>query len=244
MSAAITASTAARVLRQLRHDRRTVAMLIVLPALLITNVWAMYDGRSASFDRIGLDLLGLFPFITMFLVTSVSMLRERTTGTLERFLTLPPRKTDLLFGYGIAFSAVALVQAAVATTLACGPLGLDAGQPVLAATVSVTSAALGVALGLLCSAFARTEFQAVQFMPAIVLPQMLLCGLFVPRADMASWLHGISDVLPLTYAVDALTQLGQHGHATGVMWRDVAIVLGVAAAALVAASTTLRRRSA
>jgi ABC-2 type transport system permease protein len=243
MSAHATVSTSGRILRQLRHDKRTVALLLVLPALLLTNVWAMYDGRHDSFNRVGLALLGLFPFITMFLVTSVAMLRERTTGTLERFLTLPPGKTDLLFGYGLAFGATAVAQATVATTLACGPLGLDTGSPVIAALVAVTSAVLGVALGLLCSAFARSEFQAVQFMPAVVLPQLLLCGLFVPRGDMSSWLHAVSDVLPLTYAVDALRELSDHGGATATMWRDVAIVAATATLALVAASSTLRRRS-
>jgi ABC-2 type transport system permease protein len=243
MSARATFSTAGRILRQLHHDKRTVALLVVLPALLLTNVWAMYDGDHDAFNRIGLALLGLFPFITMFLVTSVSMLRERTSGTLERFLTLPPRKTDLLFGYGLAFGGAAGVQATVATALACRPLGLDTGSPALAGLVAVTSAVLGVALGLLCSAFARSEFQAVQFMPAIVLPQLLLCGLFVARADMAGWLHTVSDVLPLTYAVDALNELSAHGGATGTLWRDLAVVAGTAVAALVAASTTLRRRS-
>jgi ABC-2 type transport system permease protein len=243
MTANATLSTGRRVLLQLRHDRRTVAMLLVLPALLLTNVWAMYDGRHATFDHVGLALLGLFPFVTMFLVTSVSMLRERTSGTLERFLTLPPGKADLLFGYGLAFTAAAVLQATIATAVACGPLGLDAGSPALAALVAVTSAVLGVAVGLLCSAFARSEFQAVQFMPAVVLPQLLLCGLFVDRGDMAGWLHAISDALPLTYAVDALQELSAHGAATGAMWRDIAVVGGVAVGALVAASTTLRRRS-
>jgi ABC-2 type transport system permease protein len=149
MSARATASTAGRILRQLRHDKRTVVLLLVLPALLMTDVWAMYDGKHDSYNRIGLALLGLFPFITMFLVTSVSMLRERTSGTLERFLTLPTGKTDLLFGYGIAFGAAAVAQVAVATTLACGPLGLDTGNPAASAGVAVVSAVLGVALGLL-----------------------------------------------------------------------------------------------
>ncbi len=243
MFANATFSTAGRILRQLRHDKRTVALLIALPTVLLTLVWAMYDGNQDSFNHVGLTLLGLFPFITMFLVTSVSMLRERTSGTLERFLTLPPGKANLLFGYGLAFSAAAVVQATVATSLACGPLGLDTGSPALAALVAVTSAVLGVALGLLCSAFAQTEFQAVQFMPAVVMPQLLLCGLFVPRGDMSSWLQSVSDVLPLTYAVDALTELSDNGGPTGSMWADLAVVAGVAAAALVAASATVRRHS-
>jgi ABC-2 type transport system permease protein len=235
--------TASRILRQLQHDKRTVALLVVLPALLLVNVWAMFDGSHDSFNSVGLALLGLFPFVTMFLVTSVSMLRERTSGTLERFLTLPVGKTDLLFGYGLAFTVAAVVQASVATALACGPLGLDTGAPGLAALTAVASAVLGVALGLLCSAFARSEFQAVQFMPAVVLPQLLLCGLFVPRDEMTGWLQSISDVLPLTYAVDALRELSAHNGATATMWRDLAIVAGFAVAALVAAASTLRRRS-
>jgi ABC-2 type transport system permease protein len=243
MSARTTASTAGRVLRQLRHDKRTVALLVALPTVLLTLVWAMYDGDHGRFNHVGLALLGLFPFITMFLVTSVSMLRERTSGTLERFLTLPPSKANLLFGYGLAFGAAALVQSTVATSLACGPLGLDAGNPALAALVAIGSAVLGVALGLLCSAFARTEFQAVQFMPAVVMPQLLLCGLFVPREEMSGWLQSVSDVMPLTYAVDALKQLSDHGGATGSMWTDLAVVAGVAGAALVAASATIRRSS-
>ena len=244
MTRTTTFSTAGRILRQLHHDKRTVAMILVMPAVLLAIVRAMYNGQDAAFDRIGLTMLGIFPFVIMFLLTSIAMLRERTTGTLERYLTLPLAKVDLLFGYGLAFGAAAVAQAAVATGLAYGALGLDTdGSPALTMLVAVTSAFLGVALGLLCSAFARSEFQAVQFMPAVVLPQLLLCGLFVARDDMAGWLEGISNALPLTYAVDSLEQLGAGG-ATGQMWTDLAVVAGAAVAALVAASATLRRTTA
>jgi ABC-2 type transport system permease protein len=244
MSGTTSFRTAGRILRQLHHDKRTVAMILVMPAVLLTLVRAMYDGQDAAFDRIGLTMLGIFPFVIMFLLTSIAMLRERTTGTLERYLTLPLAKVDLLFGYGLAFGAAAVAQAGVATGLAYGALGLDTeGSPALTMLVAVTSAFLGVALGLLCSAFARSEFQAVQFMPAVVLPQLLLCGLFVARSEMAGWLEAISNVLPLTYAVDSLEQLGSHGGATSDMWVDLAVVAGAAVAALVAASATLRRTS-
>jgi ABC-2 type transport system permease protein len=244
MSARTTLSTAGRILRQLHHDKRTVAMILVLPAVLLTIVRAMYDGQDDSFDRVGLTMLGIFPFVIMFLLTSIAMLRERTSGTLERFLTLPLAKVDLLFGYGLAFGVAAIAQAGVATGLAYGALGLDTeGSPGLTMLVAVTSAFLGVALGLLCSAFARSEFQAVQFMPAVVLPQLLLCGLFVARSDMAGWLEGVSNALPLTYAVDSLDELGTSSSATSDMWVDLAVVAGAAVAALVAASATLRRKS-
>ncbi|NUO61926.1 MAG: ABC transporter permease [Hamadaea sp.] len=236
--------TTARILRQLRHDKRTIALLVVVPTLLLTLLYFMYDNQEMIFDRVALIMLGLFPFIIMFLVTSIAMLRERTTGTLERLLTTPLRRTDLLFGYGIAFGVAAAIQATIASALAYWLLDLDtAGSPALVILIAVTNAVLGVALGLLASAFAQTEFQAVQFMPVVALPQILLCGLFVPRDQMAGWLQAISDVMPLTYAVEALQQVGAHPEATATMWRDLGIVAGVVVLALVLASLTLRRRT-
>src|SRR3954465_8338878 len=186
------------------------------------------DGDSAAVvDRIGPPMLGLFPFVIMFLVTSIAMLRERTNGTLERLLTTPLGKVDLLFGYGLAFSLAAAVQGAVATAAAYWLLGLDPrGNAGLVVLIAVVNAVLGVALGLLCSAFARTEFQAVQFLPVVVVPQLLLCGLFVPRGQMAGWLQAASDVMPLSYAVDGLLQVGTHASPTSTMWWDVTIVGG------------------
>jgi ABC-2 type transport system permease protein len=238
-------ATTTRILRQLGHDRRTIAMLVAVPALLLTLLNFMYDSAGPVFDRIALVMLGIFPFVIMFLVTSIAMLRERTTGTLERLLTTPMGKLDLLFGYGIAFGLAAAVQAAVAAGAAYWLLDLDtAGSAGLVVLIAVVNAVLGVALGLFCSAFARTEFQAVQFMPVVVVPQILLCGLFVPRGQMAGWLQAISNALPLSYAVEALGQVGAHPVATGTMWRDLIVVLSAVVVALVLAAATLRRRTA
>jgi ABC-2 type transport system permease protein len=244
MSPRITLATAGRILRQLRHDRRTVALLVVVPSLLLTVLYFMYENAGPTFDRIALIMLGVFPFVIMFLVTSIAMLRERTTGTLERLLTTPLGKLDLLFGYGLAFGLAAAIQAAVTVTAAHWLLGLEtAGSVGLVMLIAVINAILGVALGLFCSAFARTEFQAVQFLPVVVVPQLLLCGLFVARDQMAGWLQAVSDVLPLTYAVEALAQVGAHTDPTTTMWRDVVIVAGSAVLALVLAAATLRRRT-
>lgn len=244
MSPRITLATTARILRQLRHDRRTVALLVVVPSVLLAVLYFMYDGAGATFDRVALIMLGIFPFVIMFLVTSIAMLRERTSGTLERLLTTPLGKLDLLFGYGLAFGVAAAVQGAITTGAAYWLLGLETtGNGGLVVLIAVVNAVLGVALGLLCSAFARTEFQAVQFLPVVVVPQILLCGLFVPRGQMAGWLQGISDALPLTYAVEALVQVGRFTAATGTMWRDVVVVAGAAVVALVLAAATLRRRT-
>ncbi|GAA1758854.1 ABC transporter permease [Luedemannella helvata] len=251
MSPRILASTTRRILAQLRHDHRTVGLLIVVPVVLLTLIYFMFEnqptppGQPSTFDRIGLIMLGVFPFTIMFLITSIAMLRERTTGTLERLLTTPLAKLDLLFGYGIAFGLAAAVQASVAAGVAYWLYDLDtAGGIGLVVLIAVANAVLGVALGLLCSAFARTEFQAVQFMPIVVLPQVLLCGLFVARDEMAGWLNALSDVMPMTYAVEALQEVGAHAEATATMWKDLGIVLGCVVLALVLAAATLRRRTA
>jgi ABC-2 type transport system permease protein len=246
----LTLATAGRVLRQLRHDHRTIAMMLVLPSLLLGLLYLLWKdvptlpGQASIFDRVGLTMLGIFPFVVMFLVTSIAMLRERTSGTLERLLTTPLARLDLLLGYGLAFGLAATLQALVTVTVATTVYDLDiAGSVWLVVLIAVVDAVLGVALGLLASAFARTEFQAVQFMPVIVLPQFFLCGLLVPRDQMAGWLQAISDVLPLTYAVEALQEVGRSAAETGIMWRDIGIVAGAALLALALAAATLRRRT-
>lgn len=245
MSARILLSTAGRVLSQLRHDKRTIGLIVAVPLVLLTLVYYLFENQVQTFDSVGLIMLGLFPFIIMFIITSVAMLRERTTGTLERLLTTPVNKADLLFGYGLAFALLAAAQAIAASALAYWVFGLHtAGSMVLVIVIAVADAILGMALGLFFSAFARTEFQAVQFMPALVMPQVFLCGLFVPRGQMAGWMQALSDAFPLTYAVQALQEVGSHAAATGLMWRDLGIILGAAVLALVLASATLRRRTA
>ncbi len=244
MSARTTWATAVRVLTQLRRDPRTVALLLLVPPLLLTLLKYAFEHRPLAFQVIGGPLIGIFPFITMFLVTSITMLRERTSGTLERLMTLPLAKLDLLLGYGIAFAIVAAVQALLTSAVAFGLLGLHvAGSTALVMALAVANAILGMSLGLLVSAFARSEFQAVQFMPAVVLPQLLLCGLFVARAEMAQLLQVISDVLPLTYAFDALHRATVDGTLGARGALDVAVVLGATALALAGGAATLRRRT-
>jgi ABC-2 type transport system permease protein len=244
MNARITLAVAGRVLTQVRRDHRTLAMLLVVPCLLISLLWWMFDELPGGmFDRFGPALLAMFPFIVMFLVTSVTTLRERSSGTLERLLTMPMGKLDFLLGYALAFGLLAAVQSALAVAVSVGLLGLEVNGPVwLLGLVAVVDAVLGTALGLLVSAFATTEFQAVQFMPAFVLPQILLCGLFVPREAMPGVLEAISDLLPLSYAVDAMQELVGRAD-EGEVWRSVGVVAGFALASLALGAATLRRRT-
>ena len=245
MTPRITLAVATRVLTQIRRDRRTAAMLLVLPCALMTLLWWMFDSLPGNgFSSLGPALLALIPFIIMFLVTSVTTLRERTSGTLERLLAMPMGKLDFLLGYAIAFGVVAAVQSALAVGLCVWVLDLTiVGATWMLMVVAVVDAVLGTAMGLFVSAFARTEFQAVQFMPAVVIPQLLLCGLFVPRDQLPRTLEVISDVLPLSYAVDAMQKVASSTE-TGEVWGDIAIISAYVVAALALGALTLRRQSA
>ncbi|MQA78390.1 MAG: ABC transporter permease subunit [Streptosporangiales bacterium] len=243
MSLRLTLATAGRILAQLRRDPRTIAMLLLVPLILMALLsWVFDDERR--FNQAGPALLGLFPFVVMFIVTSIATLRERTSGVLERLLAMPLHKLDLLFGYALAFGLVATVQALVTASVSVWWLGLDiAGSTWLLVVVAVLDALLGVSLGLLASAFARTEFQAVQFMPALVLPQALLCGLLAPRDQMHDVLRWISDALPLSYAVDAMQEVTAHADVTDAVVVDLVVVGGCVVLALLLGAATLRRRT-
>lgn len=243
-------ATTFRILRQLAADPRSIAMILLVPVLVITLMYFMFEnaphrpGAPTPFNNACLILLGLFPLFLMFIITSITMQRERASGTLERILTTPLRRVDLLIAYGTAFSLAAAVQATLACVVSFSLLGFDtAGSPLWVFVIAIVNAVLGVGLGLLCSAFARTEFQAVQFIPLVMVPQLLLAGIIAPRSLMPTWLEWVSNVLPASYALEALQQVGAHSELTGVAVRDIAIVLGFAVAALCLAAATLRRQT-
>lgn len=238
-----TLATANRVLTQIRHDPRTVVLLLVVPSLLIGLVAWLFDDTPV-FQQIGPAMLALFPFIIMFLVTSIATLRERRSGTLERLLSLPLSKLDFILGYALAFGALAVLQAAVAATFAVLVCGLEIdGALWLLVAVAVADAVLGTTLGLLASAFARTEFQVVQFMPAIVFPQVLLGGVLIPRDEMPPVLEAISDWLPLSHAIDALNAVATGGENDGYVAGQLLVLAAFAVGAIVLGSITLRRRT-
>jgi ABC-2 type transport system permease protein len=243
VSPRVTVATALRVAGQLRRDRRTMALVFVVPPALLSLLWYLFDEQPQTFARIGAPMVGLFPLIMMFLITSIAMLRERTTGTLERLMSMPLAKLDLLFGYGLAFALVAAVQASITAAVAFGALDIETEGPVWAVVaLAIANAVLGMALGLFLSAFATTEFQAVQFMPAFVLPQFLLAGLFVPRERMPGVLERIGDFLPFTYAYEALAKVAADD-VDGRLWLDVGVVTGTILVALALGALTLRRRT-
>lgn len=241
---ALALATARRVTTQLRHDPRTIGLLFLVPSVLLVLLAAVLRGRRPAFNLVGPPLVGIFPLISMFLVTSVAMLRERTTGTLERLLTMPISKLDLLLGYGMAFSGVAAIQATVVGLVGFGVLGLPAAHGVAAVVgLAITNALVGTSLGLLLSAFARSEFQAVQFLPAFVFPQLLVCGLIVPRTDMAAGLQAIARLLPLTYAYDALARAARPQPLGRGEAFDIGVLAVIVVGSLALGAATLRRRT-
>lgn len=244
MSPRRTLATSARVLQQLGHDHRTLALLFVVPVALLGLLAWVFSDTPGVFDSIGAALLGIFPFVVMFLTTSITTLRERSGGTLERLLAMPMGKLDIILGYALSFGLLAVVQGVVASTVAVGLYGLDVAGPVwMLVLVAVANALLGTTLGLFASAFARTEFQALQFMPAFILPQFLLCGLLVPVAQLPSVLGAVANALPLTYAVDAMQLISHRSTVSGEILTDLLIVLAFAATAVVLGAATLRRRT-
>ncbi len=234
-------ATTQRVLRQLKHDKRTLALIFVVPCVLLSLLWWIYDG-GPFFTQIAPSLLVLFPVIIMFLITSITTLRERSSGTLERLLTMPLSKLSFIGGYALAFGILATVQAVLASLLLVGPLGVDTAGPVWMLTgVAILDALAGVALGLFVSAFARTEFQAVQFFPALILPQFLLCGLLVPRDEMPRALELFSNLLPLSHAIDAIDQVATN--TSPALLPQVAALIGFITLFLIVGAATLRRKT-
>lgn len=236
-------ATAGRVLGQLRHDPRSIALMLVAPSLLVGLFAWLFSEQDGVFDRFGGPILGLFPFIVMFLITSITTLRERKSGTLERLMTTPLGKADFILGYALAFGVMAMLQAVITVSFAVGVCGLDVDGPLWQlGLVAIVDALLGTALGLLASAFAQTEFQAVQFMPLLVFPQIILGGLFMPRDQMPDVLYAISAWLPLSYAIDTINAVTAGDEGWDV-FRPLLVVVAFALGALVLASLTLRRRT-
>lgn len=239
-----TGATTRRIIEQLGHDKRTVALMFLAPSLLISLIWWVFSDNEKMFDIIGPALVGVFPFTVMFLVASITTLRERITGTLERLLAMPIGKFDIIFGYAIAFGLFGLVQSLITSSVAVYLLGLDIQSPQwFMIFVAVLDTFLGVALGLMVSAFARTEFQAVQFMPLLIFPQFIVCGLFVPLDKLPDLLESIAHWLPLTYAVDALNGVTKYADISSDMWNDAWVMLAFSVGALLIAGLTLRRKT-
>lgn len=197
-----------------------------------------------TLDLLGGPFIGLVVFFLVYVVTSVSFLRERTLGTLERLMASPLQRSEIVLGYMIGFTLIALVQAVEVLVFSVWLLGLyNAGSLLLVFLIEILLALGAINLGIFLSTFARSEFQAVQFIPLVIVPQILLSGVLVPIENEPAWLQVVSNAMPLTYAVDALRSVMLEGRGldSTALLVDLAVLAGFALLALLAASATLRR---
>lgn len=240
----MTLAIAARVARQLRHDPRTLALVTFVPSILAWLVHQIFDGEEPISSQVEMTLLAMFPLLLMFLLTAVATVRERSGGTLERLMAAPIHKVDVIGGYALAYGALAIVQTSLLTAVCYWGLDMQLkGGIVWMLLVSLATALLGIALGLLASAVSRSEFQAVQFMPVFIIPQLFLCGFFVPTAYLPGPLERIAAVLPMTHTVAALEEVRLQSAPGQGYWKALAVMLAWGIGALVVASLTMPRRT-
>jgi len=237
-----TAAIAHRVLLTIRADKRTVGLMFLVPSLLV-GLFSWMFNSATLFDKVGGRLVGLFPFVVMFLAASITTLKERRSGTLERFLTTPMKRGEFIAGYAVAFTLMAIVQSGITLSFAIFVCGFDPkGNSWYLFLAAVVNALCGMSLGLLASAFATSEFQVIQFMPAFIFPQIILGGLFVPVEQMPDTLHTLSDWLPLTHSLRAIVDITD-GKPTSDILLEVGIVAAVCAGSLLLGALTLRKRT-
>jgi ABC-2 type transport system permease protein len=216
--------------------------VFALPAMTVDQ---LYGGPDYSIlDYLAPVLVAFFAFFFIFLLSAVSFLRERTSGTLERLMATPLRRGELVLGYLAGFSFFALLQAIVILLFTLFVLKVHYRGNL--ATIFVVEAVLvvgAVSLGLLVSAAARNELQAVQFVPIVLLPQVFLSGLLVPVAQLPDYLRPVSAVLPLTYANEALRSVMIKGYelADPLVLRDIGILIAFGLAMAVGAVASIRR---
>jgi ABC-2 type transport system permease protein len=206
----------------------------------------LYGGPSFdTLDYFGAAFIGLVVFFLVFVITAVAFLRERSQGTLERLMASPLRRAEIVLGYMLGFTVLALIQSAEVLAFSLLVLHVhNVGNVALIFLVEALMAIAAVNLGIFLSMFARTEFQAVQFIPLVIVPQVLLAGIIFPVSSMPGPLQALARVLPLTYAVEGLRNIMIKG--ADLSWSslqlDIGVVLGFCILVILAGAMTLRRR--
>jgi ABC-2 type transport system permease protein len=202
----------------------------------------LYGGpQYTQTDAFAPFLIGLFSFFFVFLLTSVAFLRERTQGTIERLMVSPLAKTDLVLGYVVGFTLFALLQSLLILLFVIGVLRVHyAGNLALLFLVTLALTVGGVNMGIFVSAFARNELQAIQFVPLLLVPQVLLGGLFFPVATLPVVLKQLAYVMPLSYAGFALKDIMVKGFGLADVWPDLAFIGGFAVLMVILAAFSLR----
>lgn len=242
MSPDRTLAIAERIIRQIVKDRRSIALIIVAPVIVMALVGFSLIDQKATLNRVAPGLIGIFAMFFTFMLTGVSFLRERSQGTLERLMTTTVARGDILVGYLLGFLLFATIQAAVILSFTIFALQIDyQGNIFEIVAVLMLVVVVAVNLGIFISTFARNEFQVVQFIPIVLAPQIFLSGVIVPTDQMPPVMEAISVVLPMTYAVDALRGIMVMGESLADVWVDLVVLAGFGLGLLIAAVGTLRR---
>lgn len=191
----------------------------------IVNHYQYGDKDTGYFAKIAPVLMAFFIFFFVFLISGMALLGERTSGTLDRLLATPVKRSDIVFGYLLGYGLLGLLQAVVICLAGIYILNIEiVGSFAAVVTVCVLFAFVALAFGLLLSTFAESEFQMMQFIPLIVVPQVFFSGI-VPLSSMASWVQALGKILPLTYAGDAMTGIIMKGQSLAQVSGDLAALV-------------------
>ena len=209
----------------MRSAQATMPNASQQPAYTITNQYVYGEEESDFFDTLFPVLIGFFVFFFVFLISGISLLRERTKKTLERLLATPVKRSEIIFGYMTGYGLFAIIQTILIVVYATYILNLTiAGNLLWVFVINLLIAFVALAMGLFVSTFASSEFQMMQFIPLVVVPQIFFAGI-IPLDTMAHWVQTIGKFLPLSYAGDALTNVMYKGQDFDAIAVDLAILV-------------------
>lgn len=196
------------------------------PELTTSYIYGNED--TIFFDQLSPILVGFFVFFFVFLISGIALLRERTTGTLERLLATPIQRRDIVFGYLLGYGLFALVQTIIVVTYAVKVLDITlAGSFWHVVIINLTLALVALSLGILLSAFANSEFQMMQFIPIAIIPQVFFAGIF-PFESMAGWMQILAKCMPMYYGGNALVEVMYKGSGLSEITNELWALLGFA----------------
>ena len=242
MSPRRTLAIARRIIAQVRRDRRSLALIVVAPVVVMALVGFSFVDQRDILDRVAPALIAVFALFFTFILTGVSFLRERSYGTLERLLTTPVGRWDILVGYLLGFLAFAAAQSLIILLFTILVLQVEyQGTLWQIFVLLMVLTVVAVNLGIFISTFARNEFQVVQFIPLVLAPQIFLSGIILPVEQLPAYLEAIARVLPLTYAVEGLQEIMLRGQTLGDVLPEIAVLAGFAVVLLTLAAATVRR---
>ena len=239
-----TLTIAQRIINQLIHDRRTIALIVIVPLVIASLVGVSVPDKS-TLDYTAPAIMAVLIFFFGFLLTGISFLRERSQGTLERLMASPVSRLDIVGGYLLGFLLIALVQTLIIFFYMIYVLNVSYHGELWQILVFQVLIGIGaVCLGTFLSVFARNEFQMIQFIPLVIVPQIFLCGLLWPVSQMPEYLQWLANCLPMTYGVEGIRAMMIEGKGLLDIGKDVGILAAFAVGMLILASLTLRRGSA